>query len=158
MLTRRKFSRHPAMGSVAVEMAAVLPIFILLLALPFFLARVFWYYDVGQKAAHDAARYMSMASQAEMRTPGSGFNEAQVPAVARWIAQQELEEILPYTDGIIINIQCDLNACGATAPATVRADVQITLHDSVLSQLTSTYLGSTSMILAGDVTMRYAGN
>lgn len=158
MLTRRKFSRHPASGTVAVEMAIVLPIFLLMLAVPFFLARVFWYYSVGQKAAHDAARYLSMASQAEIRTPASGFNEAQVPAVARWIAQQELEEILPYSDGIIINLQCDMNACGATVPATVRADVQITLHDSILGQLTSTYLGSTDMLLAGDVTMRYAGN
>ena len=158
MLTRRKFSRNAASGYIAVEMAFVLPIFMLLLAVPFFFARVFWYYSVGEKAAHDAARYLSMANQAEMRTYGGGFSEAKVPAVARWIAQQELEEILPFTDGINITLLCDSIVCGGAVPATVRADIQIGLHDTILSPLTSEYLGNTNMTLNSHVTMLYAGD
>jgi cbb3-type cytochrome oxidase subunit 3 len=146
-----------AKGSVAVEMAAILPIFVILLTLFFFFARIFWFYSVGQKAAHDAARFLSTSTQAEMRTPGGGFSEAQVAAVARWIAQEELQEILPYTDGILIDIHCNTGACGATVPGTVHVGIQITLHDNLLDGLTSIYLGSTDMVLIGNVTMRYVG-
>jgi cbb3-type cytochrome oxidase subunit 3 len=145
-------------GSVAVEMAMILPILLLVLAVPLFFARVFWVYSVGQKAAHDAARYLSTATQAEMRTPGGGFNEARVAAVARWIAQQELEEIVPFTDGIPIAVLCDSGPCGGIIPQTVHVKIQINLHDGILENLTSEYIGNTSMVLFGDVTLRYVGN
>lgn len=158
MKERPKPYQRKAEGSVAIEMAAVLPILVMLLTVIFFLARIFWFYSVGQKAAHDAARFLSTSTQAEMRTPGGGFSEAQVAAVARWIAQEELQEILPYTDGILIDIHCNTGACGAAVPSTVHVGIQITLHDSILDGLTSIYLGSTDMLLVGNVTMRYVGH
>jgi hypothetical protein len=128
------------------------------LAVPLFVARIFWFYSVGQKAAHDAARYLSTATQAEMRTPGGGFNEARIAGVARWIAQQELVEILPFTDSILIDIQCNTGACGLAVPSTVHVGVQIGVHDDILDSMTSYYFGSTSRILLGNVTLRYVGS
>lgn len=158
MTTRPRLRRRPANGSVAVEMAVILPILVMLLAVPLFFARVFWFYSVGQKAAHDATRYLATATQAEMRTSGGGFNEVNVAATARWIAQQELAEILPLTDGIVIGVQCDNDPCGGAVPASVHVSIQIGMHDAILGDLTSTYLGDTDIRLVGNVTMRYVGD
>lgn len=155
MVVRYKRFRRSANGSVAVEMALILPLFLILLAGPLYMARAAWFYSVGQKAAHDATRYVATATQAELRTAGGGFNEARVPAIARWIAQQELGELVPLTDGIAIGIQCDGEPCSALTPTQVHTSVQVTLHDHLLGSLTMDYLGSTDMTMTSEVTMRY---
>ena len=155
MGVRYKQFRRSVNGSVAVEMALILPLFLILLAGPLYMARAAWFYSVGQKAAHDATRYVATATQAELRTGGSGFNEARVPAIARWIAQQELGELVPLADSIAITIQCDGDACNALTPGRVRTGVQITLHDQLLGGLTMDYLGSADMTMTSEVTMRY---
>jgi hypothetical protein len=155
MVARYKRFRRPANGSVAVEMALILPLFLILLAGPLYMARAAWFYSVGQKAAHDATRYVATATQAELRTGGGGFNEARVPAIARWIAQQELGELVPLTDSIAITIQCDGSACSVLVPTRVSTAVRITLHDHLLGSLTMDYLGSADMTMDSEVTMRY---
>lgn len=135
----------------------MLPLLILILALGLFFARIYMFYSVGQKAAHDATRFLSTVTQAEMRTPAGGFGEARVAALARWIAQEELMDIVGFTDGIMIHISCDLRACGQDIPKTVTVQVQIILHDDILDSLTSVYLGNTDVAVVGDVTMRYVG-
>lgn len=157
MKTRSKPPGQSAKGSVAVEMAIMLPLLILILALGLFFARIYMFYSVGQKAAHDATRFLSTVTQAEMRTPAGGFGEARVAALARWIAQEELMDIVGFTDGIMIHISCDLRACGQDIPKTVTVQVQIILHDDILDSLTSVYLGNTDVAVVGDVTMRYVG-
>jgi len=147
--------RRSATGSVAVEMALILPLFLILLAGPLYIARAAWFYSVGQKAAHDATRYIATATQAELRTAGGGFNEARVPAIARWIAQQELGEIVMFSDGIVITILCDGDGCGLVAPVRVRTAVKIGLHDNLLGGLTMDYLGAAGMTMNSEVTMRY---
>lgn len=162
MAMRVPLFRYRATGSVAVEMAIILPLFLMLLALPLFFARVFWFYSAGEKAAHDAARYLSAVSQAEMRTIGTGFNETKVAATARWIAQQELDEILPSSDGIAINLSCQGGSvgsgCGTGIPATVYVGVTIALHDTLLKDISEYYLGNSAVNLNSNVTMRYVGN
>jgi len=155
MVGHYKQLRRSATGSVAVEMALILPLFLILLAGPLYLARAAWFYSVGQKAAHDATRYVATATQAELRTGGGGFNEARVPAIARWIAQQELGEVVPFTDSIVITILCDSSGCGVLTPTRVRTIIQISLQDTLLGGLTTQYLGSTNMALSSNVTMRY---
>ncbi|MBD8563175.1 pilus assembly protein [Oxalobacteraceae sp. CFBP 8763] len=155
MVGHYKQLRRSATGSVAVEMALILPLFLILLAGPLYLARAAWFYSVGQKAAHDATRYVATATQAELRTAGGGFNEARVPAIARWIAQQELGEIVTFSDGIVITILCDSSGCGVLTPTRVRTIIQISLQDTLLGGLTTQYLGSTNMALSSNVTMRY---
>ena len=105
MKPRYRLFRKSATGSVAVEMAIILPIFLTLLAGPLFIARLAWMYSAGQKAAHDATRFLATASQADLRTAGTGFNEARVAGLARWIAQEELGDVVQSTDGIVITIQ-----------------------------------------------------
>ncbi|MBD8542395.1 MAG: TadE/TadG family type IV pilus assembly protein [Massilia sp.] len=155
MVVRYKRFRSSVTGSVAVEMALILPLFLILLAGPLYMARAAWFYSVGQKAAHDATRYIATATQAELRTGGGGFNEARVPAIARWIAQQELGELVPLTDSIAIGIQCDGEPCSALTPTQVHTSVQITLHDHLLGSLTMDYLGSADITMTSEVTMRY---
>lgn len=155
MTARYKRLRKLAKGSVAVEMALILPLFLILLAGPLYIARAAWFYSMGQKAAHDATRYVATATQAELRTGGGGFSEARVPAIARWIAQEELGEIVPFSDSIAIMIQCDGDACSTATPTRVRTSVQITLHDDILGGLTMDYLGASDMKMDSEVTMRY---
>ncbi|MBB6133429.1 hypothetical protein HD842_001540 [Massilia aurea] len=155
MVGHYKRLRRSAQGSVAVEMALILPLFLILLAGPLYLARAAWFYSAGLKAAHDATRYVATATQAEMRTGGGGFNEARVPAIARWIAQQELGELVPLTDSIGIAIQCDGGVCILLKPSTVRTTIRIGLKDNLLGSLTEQYLGYTDMTLSSEVTMRY---
>jgi hypothetical protein len=120
MVGHYKQLRRSATGSVAVEMALILPLFLILLAGPLYLARAAWLYSVGQKAA-----------------------------------QQELGEIVTFSDGIVITIQCDGSGCGVLTPTRVRTIIQISLQDTLLGGLTTQYLGSTDMAVSSDVTMRY---
>ena len=144
-------------GSVAVECAVFLPILLLTLAVPLFFARVFWYYNVAEKAAHDAARFLSAATQAEIKAQGSGFSEPPIAGVARSIAMAELEEITPGLDGLRVDVQCDGGPCGIIVPQTVRAFVRIQMRDWIFPAFSSAYYGDEGVILVTDVTMRYAG-
>jgi hypothetical protein len=153
----RRQRRFSDKGTASVEMAIVLPVLLLFLAVPLFFARVFWFYSVSQKAAHDAARVLSTATQLEMKAQGSGFSEAPMAALARQIATEEMKEIIPALSGLIIDVQCDLSTCGIVVPQTVRVKVLIKIKDPFFSAITDELTGSDAFILASDVTMSYAG-
>ncbi|KFC74719.1 TadE/TadG family type IV pilus assembly protein [Massilia sp. LC238] len=157
MKTWPRLFRKTEKGSVAVEMALILPLFVMLLTLMVFFARIFWAYSATQKAAHDAARFLSTATQAEIRTTGGGFNEARYPAVARWIAQQELMDIVPWADGITILPVCDDGPCNATRPATVRVRVEVALRNDMFPDLIALYLGNSDISLKSKVVIPYPG-
>jgi Flp pilus assembly protein TadG len=152
-----RFNARRVRGSAAVEAAIVLPILILFLAFPFFFAQVFWFYSVAAKASHDAARFLSTATKLEVKATAGGFAEAPISALTRQIAQAELTEILPATEGILIDVQCDLGACGLSVPETVRVRVRIHVKDRIFGAFTDELTGSDGMILTSDATMRYAG-
>jgi Flp pilus assembly protein TadG len=140
-------------GAVAVEMAMILPILILFLTGLVFFARVFWYYSVIQKAAHDTTRFLSTATQIEMRTTG-----APIAVVARSIAEAETAVLNPVVDAIAIDVQCNFATCGFAVPATVRTVIQVRMRDNIFGTLTSAFYGEDGLLLTADVTMRYAGN
>lgn len=154
MLRRRPF-RRSTKGSVAIEMALILPILLVLLTSMLFFARIFWFYSAGQKAAHDAARFLATATQAEMRTPGGGFSEARVAGVARWIAQQELQDIVGFTEGILIDVLCDNSACGAAVPRMVHVRVQIVVDDPIFGDVLMTLIGRSGITLTSVVQFPY---
>ncbi|MEW7847596.1 TadE/TadG family type IV pilus assembly protein [Massilia aurea] len=158
MAQHDKGFRRPATGSVALEMALILPLFLLLVSVPLYIARVAWYYSAGQKAAHDATRYIATATQAELRTPGGGFNEARVPAIARWIAQEELGEVVAFADGADVTLLCDGAGCISGAPTKISTAIQIPLQDRLLGPLTENYLGTTNLTIVSKVTMRYVAD
>lgn len=155
---RIRLSRRREQGSVAVEAAVVLPILILFIAVPLFVARVFWYYSVAEKAAHDGARFMSQATRLEMQS-STGGAEPGVAVLARDIANDELDGIRSSLAGVTVTSQCDGLTCGGQViPSTVRVAVQITVRDNILGVITDQYFGPDGLLLTSDVTMRYAGN
>lgn len=150
--------RRKEEGSVAVEAALVLPILILFVAAPLFLARVFWYYSVAEKAAHDGARFLSQATRLEIQASAGGAAPG-IPALARAISDAELDGIRSVVSGASVDVQCDGIACdGLSVPQTVRVVVRIRVHDDILGIITDEFFGPNGLLLTADVTMRYAGN
>ena len=147
------YFRRRERGAAAIEMALVLPILILFVTGLVFFARVFWYYSVIQKAAHDTTRFLSTATQIEMRTTG-----APMAVVARSIAQAETAVLNSAVEAIAIDVQCNVATCGFAVPATVRTVIQVRMRDDIFGALTSAYYGEDGLLLTADVTMRYAGN
>lgn len=150
--------RHAEQGSVTIEMAFSLTILTLFLAVPLFLAQVFWYYSVAQKAAHDAARFLSTASRLEMATLGAGDSDAPVAVLARQIVLAETDEIRPVLDSRSITVLCDLAQCGYSVPQTVRVQVRMRVSDKILSGITDEFTNGQGIDLTADSTMNYAGN
>lgn len=150
--------RRPERGGVAVEAAIFLPILIMFLAVPLFLARVFWYYSVAEKAAHDGARFLSQATRVEIQEVAGGGQVA-VASLAQAIVDAELEEIRPGLVGAVPTVQCDGRTCGGlSVPSTVRAVIDIRVRDEIFGPLTTPFFGEDGLLLTADVTMRYAGN
>lgn len=151
-------SRRMEKGSVAVEAAILLPVIILFLAVPIFLARVFWYYSVAEKAAHDGARFLSQVSRVEIQA-STGGAEPGVAALAKAIVNAELAEIRPGLVGATPSVLCDGLICGGlSVPSTIRVAVQIRVRDDIFGFITDPLFGDAGMLLTADVTVRYAGN
>jgi hypothetical protein len=144
-------------GAIAVETAPILFVFVIILAFMLFLGRVFWYYQASQKAAHDAVRFLSTASQVDMRTPGPGGAEAGVATVARWIIDEEISAVKPHAYPLYIDVHCDFKTCGNGVPSTVRVSISLRLKDDIFSGFTSVFTGEDGLLMLADVTMRYAG-
>jgi hypothetical protein len=150
--------RRTEQGSIAVETAIILPVLLLFLAVPFFLARLFWYYSVAEKAAHDSARFLSHATRMEIQG-STGGAEPGVAALARAIANAELDEVRPGLVGASPTVQCDGLSCdGLSIPTMVRVVVRIRVRDDIFGFATDPFFGEDGLLLTADVTMRYAGN
>ena len=160
-------SRRRQRGSALMEMAFALPILVTLLTVPLFFAQLFWFYSVAQKSAHDAARFLSTATQAELRTIGASGGEAQVAGVARWIAATESDILQPVVTPLWIYVQCGTSSgtgayiaygnCGDGVPQTVRVQLTMRFKDLIFPGATYEYFGEDGLRLGADVTMRYAG-
>lgn len=150
--------RRTEQGGVAVEAAAFVPIIIMFLAVPLFLARVFWYYSVAEKAAHDGARFLSQATQTEIKEVAGGAQVA-VATLAEAIVDAELEEIRPRLVVAGVTVLCDnLRCSGAGVPSIVHVAVEIRVRDEVFAPITERLFGEDGLRLTAAVTMRYAGN
>ena len=158
-MTIRKFVpvlRPRQRGVAAIEFAAVFPIFLVVLAPLILYARYQWHYTVAQKAAQDAARYMSSVSAMELRSPALA---AYAQAIAVQIARTEVAELAPgdvIADAIV---SCDgRNPCtvanGTAPPQNVSAELSFNFSDPIFN----TYLGPYGMLIDVKVTMRYVGH
>lgn len=150
--------KRRARGSIAIEMALVLSMLFTLMTVPVFFARVFWYYSVAQKATHDAARFLSTATPAEMMTSGANNAPAPVAALARSIVDDEIAVLKGVMSPLYIDVQCDFRTCGASIPTTVRVSIQMRMRDDLFAPYTRAFYGQNGLLLVTDVTMRYAGN
>lgn len=143
-------------GIAAVELAIILPILVALLAVPFYFGRVFWHYTVAEKAAHDAALYLSSVPLTEMK---SQTRIASVVNVAQQIYDLEMAELNPGEFAPVPTFQCGTMSCaGITVPDTVRVTVQMRVFDDFLSSFTTDYKDEEGGIaLTVDVTLPYVG-
>lgn len=142
-------------GAAAVEMALLLPFFVLLMSLALFLGRYFWHYTAAQKAAQDASRYLSTISEQEMR------DEALAPAaaeIARDIIDMELAGLNTGGTAPRVDVQCGNEAClgftGAALPVTVTVIVRMDMHDHIFGMDLGRY--GVRMVARSEV--RYVGN
>jgi hypothetical protein len=141
-------------GAAAVELALTLPVLLMLLAYIVFYGRVLYNYEVAQKAAHDAVRYLSSAAAVNMRNPAQVGNEV---AVAQAIVNAELAGLNPGPgNGPFVFIQCDGVQClGMSLPGLVKVEVQIRVQNDIFGYYTP-YMGDSW--LQARSTMRYVGN
>lgn len=150
----RKRSRRER-GAAAVELALIMPVVVLFLTVPLFLARYFMHYSVAEKAARDAARYLSSVPQAEMLASTTPIGEIEAAKFAKSIANTETGELNPGPGGVLVEAQCNGSLCvGKAVPGTVRVLVTIQFSDPIFPAFTSDY--GDSLWIVADVTMPYA--
>lgn len=145
-------------GGVAVEFALVLPIMIVMLAVPLFFGWIFWHYTVAQKATQDAVRFLASATAAEIKTSGPA-GEAPVAAVARAMVMAEIAELRTGTDPPVVDVLCDGRTCaGAKIPGRVTVSVQMSIMDTFFSDATLKYTGGAPILLNPVASTDYVGN
>jgi hypothetical protein len=141
-------------GVAAIELAALLPIMLILLTFPLFYARCFWHYTAAQKAAQDAARYLAAVPAAEMRSKNLAKAAA---AVAIQIAQKEISELAPGAPFDPPQAVCDGLSCGSSAgkvPTKVRVFINFGMVDNIFGVVDT---GRYGFQVTADVTLRYVG-
>jgi Flp pilus assembly protein TadG len=141
-------------GVAAVELALLLPIMLVFLAFPLFFARYFWHYTVAQKAAQDAARYLSTISVQEMKTASLAQSAV---AIASQIATTEMAELNPGSAPPSVAFVCGADPSTGTGarplPATVRVHVAMDMFDNIFGMVDT---GRYGWPITVDVEMRYA--
>lgn len=119
--------KQRARGIAAIEFFLVLPIFLLLLALPLYFGRYCYHYSVAHAAATNAAAYMSKIPLGEI------MNSVRAPivvGVAREIAMEMTDELNPGPARPLIVIDCVQNNCaGNSRPNFVRVSIEMTVED-----------------------------
>ena len=120
-------------GAAAVEFALLLPIFLVILTVPLLTARCLWHYTAAQKAAFDAARYLSGISAQEMREPALALAAADI---AKYIIDTEIESLQPGENyDIEVEILCGGNQCrgvrSGALPDTVTVSVSMNIFDQI---------------------------
>lgn len=140
-------------GAAAVELALIMPIMLVFLAFPLFFARYFWHYTVAQKAAQDAARYLSTISVQEMKI--GSLNQAAL-AIASEIATTELAELNPGMAPPTVAFLCGGYPCAGTGarplPDTVLVRVTMDMFDNIFGIVDT---GRYGLPITVDVEMRY---
>jgi hypothetical protein len=142
-------------GIAAVELALILPLIVLLLAVPLYFGRVFWHYTAAQKAAQDAARYLSMVPSTEL---ADSTRVRYALKVAQDIAEAETAELNPGPDRPYISVTCDDWACdGFSAPTTVGVSVHLKMVDAYFPVATSLFGGDGGIVLRAAAKVHYVG-
>lgn len=137
-------------GLAAVEFALVLPLLILLLALPLYLGRILWHYAAMQHAAQNGARFLASVPLVIMRDPNKVGYAIQLTDD---IVRAHLGELNPGEFPAVVDKLCNgLTCTGYSTPTTVRVAVQMTVQDiffpeytqmsiAVTAEASVTYLG-----------------
>jgi Flp pilus assembly protein TadG len=161
--TGRRYER----GVIAIEAAMVLPILLLFLGLPSILfAFYFRQYTAVQKAAHDAAIYLSTAPRLEMTTAGPDGKFASL-TLAKTIITKEVAGIVPDETLVDLTISCTYRVAATTkvnscTPPVFKLDTNTLLRVDVAVNVPFvnpvTGRAVDSMYMQTIVTVRYLGN
>lgn len=151
--TRTKPATGKERGVAAIELALILA-FVGIVLLPTFLwvGRLLWHYTVAEKAAHDAARYLSTVPVADMKSLNRSGTAV---GIAMEVGNAETAE-LNLGDGLpVYTITCGKFTCGGQgAPTTVRVAVQFPMSDPVFQLFTQ----DDGIWITADVTLPYVGD
>lgn len=142
-------------GVAAIECALLLPILIAFLIIGFFTVSIFWHYTMAQKAAQDAARYLSTVSASEMMTPASARAAGDL---AREIIRREIAEVSPSSVIGELETFCGSSNCGGNAPGTVPTTVRVHFLISMFDPSGFVDTGWYGLPITANYTMRYVGN
>lgn len=142
-------------GVAAIELAFLLPILIVFLLFPIFLSRCLWHYTVAQKAAQNAARYLSTVPRSEMMSPA--FAE-EAGDLAIEIASREIAELAPGSNITGPTAYCNTLVCGELGTGTVPQTVRVRLTFTMSDPLGLIDFGWYGLRITADHTMRYVGN
>lgn len=140
----RKLSRARQAGAAAVELAILLPILMAFLTIPLFFGRYFWHYSVANKAAYDAARYLSTISVREMRSKDLSIAAGQV---ALDIASEEIADLKSGSGAPTIEVYCGprpklCTGIGSNAtPQTVIVTVELDMVDDIFKVVNTGFYG-----------------
>lgn len=151
---KRCSRRDRQCGVAAVELALILPVMVLLLAMSVFWGRVFYHYTVAQKVSGSVARFMSMASVRDM----SALRINETLDVAQQLLDTQLAELNPGPLGLSAFVLCDGWPCdGFKTPGMVSVRVRMPIYDPIFSALTQEITGDEGLVLTAEVTMAYVG-
>lgn len=147
-------NRRAQSGVAAIEFALIILVMVALMAAAYEFGRVTWQYNTLQKAAHDAARYLSSVPRVELTSP-AGRNAAM--ATTRQMVLDALSAA-----GVVLqdpgDLDVDCNSCGSAlaVPSTMRVSLYVTLsaNDSLFANLGFEWLPN--LLLTADITVPYA--
>lgn len=142
-------------GAAAVELALAMPILLSFMLFSIFYAMCFWHYTVAQKAAQDAARYLSIVPQAEMRTPVLAEAAGEM---AIEIARREIAELAPGAEIRAPHAYCGSDSCGGLARGELPDTVRVKLTFSVYDPFGLVDVGWMGAEITANYTLRYVGN
>lgn len=159
-MTKRTLSlanlpRKREAGVAAIELALLLPVLLGFLLLPFFLSRCLWHYTVAQKAAQDAARYLSTVPRAELLSTQSA---EEAGALAIQIAQREIAELDPGSTITGPLAYCDSEICGTLGDGVLPRTVRVRLTFTMSDPLGLIDFGWYGLRITANHTLRYVGN
>lgn len=147
-------NRRAQRGVAAIEFALIILVIITLMAAAYEFGRVTWQYNVLQKAAHDAARYLSSAPRVELSTT-SGRNAAM--ATTRQIVFDALSAAgVVLQDPSDLDVVCDFCGSASFVPSAMRVKLFVVLNrnDSLFAGLSFGWLPD--LALNADITVPYA--
>ena len=148
-------ARRRQRGVAAVEFALLLPILVAFLTIGFFIASIFWHYTMAQKAAQDAARYLSTVPAAEMMNPAAARAAGEL---AQEIIRREIAEVSPASQIGSLETFCDTSNCGGKPPGTIPTTVRVNFLVSMFDPNGVVDVGWYGLPITANYTMRYVGN
>jgi len=142
-------------GVAAIELVLLLPVLMAFMSLSVFTISVFWHYTIVQKAAQNAAHYLSTVSASEMMSPASADAAG---TLAQAIVRRQIAEISTAAEVARIDVFCDDSTCGGLAAGRVPSTVRVKFSISMFDPSGFIDVGWYGLPISANYTMRYVGN